>query len=331
MVFCFFLWDWVVMKQKRESNKNIYRRESKFLPRLIICLIIVSLTAFASIPIVKFIKTKQSASISIPDIYNQWNNKNYQAVYDMSSTLLEKKRQNNVALTFRGYAGFYLAVSQSDTVVAQEFLDESINNLRVALLSASQNVKPQIYYMLGKAYFYKNTLSSYHYYSDLAIKYLNLARAEGYKADDIPEYLGLSYAALNMTQESIAAFTEALIVRESDILLLAIAEQYYKNKQLSAAKAYLYRIVTNTKDDKLKFKSSILLGQIYLEEENYTEAQKEFETILQNDPNYADAYYGIGVIYEKQGDLVKARAEWRKALRIDVNHQNSLKKLSEYK
>ena len=84
------------MKQKRESNKNIYRRESKFLPRLIICLIIVSLTAFASIPIVKFIKTKQSASISIPDIYNQWNNKNYQAVYDMSSTLLEKKRQNNV-------------------------------------------------------------------------------------------------------------------------------------------------------------------------------------------------------------------------------------------
>lgn len=319
------------MKQKRESNKNIYRRESKFLPRLIICLIIVSLTAFASIPIVKFIKTKQSASISIPDIYNQWNNKNYQAVYDMSSTLLEKKRQNNVALTFRGYAGFYLAVSQSDTVVAQEFLDESINNLRVALLSASQNVKPQIYYMLGKAYFYKNTLSSYHYYSDLAIKYLNLARAEGYKADDIPEYLGLSYAALNMTQESIAAFTEALIVRESDILLLAIAEQYYKNKQLSAAKAYLYRIVTNTKDDKLKFKSSILLGQIYLEEENYTEAQKEFETILQNDPNYADAYYGIGVIYEKQGDLVKARAEWRKALRIDVNHQNSLKKLSEYK
>ncbi len=319
------------MKQKRESNKNIYRRESKFLPRLIICLLIVSLTAFASIPIVKFIKTKQSASISIPDIYNQWNNKNYQAVYDMSSTLLEKKRQNNVALTFRGYAGFYLAVSQSDTVVAQEFLDESINNLRVALLSASQNVKPQIYYMLGKAYFYKNTLSSYHYYSDLAIKYLNLARAEGYKADDIPEYLGLSYAALNMTQESIAAFTEALIVRESDILLLAIAEQYYKNKQLSAAKAYLYRIVTNTKDDKLKFKSSILLGQIYLEEENYTEAQKEFETILQNDPNYADAYYGIGVIYEKQGDLVKARAEWRKALRIDVNHQNSLKKLSEYK
>lgn len=319
------------MKQKRESNKNIYRRESKFLPRLIICLLIVSLTAFASIPIVKFIKTKQSASISIPDIYNQWNNKNYQAVYDMSSTLLEKKRQNNVALTFRGYACFYLAVSQSDTVVAQEFLDESINNLRVALLSASQNVKPQIYYMLGKAYFYKNTLSSYHYYSDLAIKYLNLARAEGYKADDIPEYLGLSYAALNMTQESIAAFTEALIVRESDILLLAIAEQYYKNKQLSAAKAYLYRIVTNTKDDKLKFKSSILLGQIYLEEENYTEAQKEFETILQNDPNYADAYYGIGVIYEKQGDLVKARAEWRKALRIDVNHQNSLKKLSEYK
>lgn len=319
------------MKQKRKFQRNTYRNKRKFFVRLIICLIIICFAAVISIPLVKFIKSKESASISIPDIYDEWNKRNYQSVYDMSSTLLQKKPQNNTALTFKGYSGFYLAVSETDTVTAQELLDESINNLRIALLSASPNVKPQIYYMLGKAYFYKNTLSSYHYYSDLAIKYLNYARLEGYEADDIPEYLGLSYASLDMTQESIASFTEALIARESDVLLLAIAEQYYKNKQMSAAKAYLYRITTNTKDDKLRFKSSNLLGQIYLEEENYTDAQKEFETILQNDPNYADAYYGIGVIYEKQGDLAKARAEWRKALRIDVNHQNSLKKLSEYK
>ena len=74
-----------------------------------------------------------------------------------------------------------------------------------------------------------------------------------------------------------------------------------------------------------------MLGQIYLEEENYDDAKKEFETILEKDINNADAYYGLGVIYEKQGELVKARAEWRKALRIDVNHQNALKKMAEYK
>lgn len=319
------------MKLKRDSQTNIVRRKSKFLPRLVICISIIVVMALVSFPIIRLIEKNNSASISIPEIYEQWNAKNYQQVYDMTSVILHDKPQNNTALTFNGYASFYLAVAQTDGVLAQEFLNEAISNLRKALFSSTQSVRPQIYYMLGKSYFYKNTLSSYHYYSDLAIKYLNLAKKEGYQAEDIPEYLGLSYAALDMTQESIAAFTEALLVRESDVLLLAIAEQYYKNKQFSASKAYLHRISTNTKDDALRFKSSFLLGQIYLEEENYVDAKKEFETILEKDSNYADAYYGLGVIYEQQGDFVKARSQWRKALRLDVNHQNALRKMAEYK
>lgn len=319
------------MKQKREPQRNVFRRKSKLLPRMAVCAAFALAAALIAFPVVKAVKRRQSASVSIPDIYEQWNGRNYQAVYDMASVLLQRKPLHNTALTFRGYAGFYLAVAQTDAVSAQNLLDEAINNLRIARLSASGSVRPQIYYMLGKSYFYKNTLSSYHYYSDLAINYLNKARAEGYEADDIPEYLGLSYAALDMTQESIAAFTEALLVRESDILLLAIAEQYYKNGQLSAAKAYLHRVATGTKDDTLRLRSKSLLGQILLEEGGLDDAKKEFDSILEKDPGYADAYYGLGVIYERQGDLVKARAEWRKALRLDVGHQNALKKMAEYK
>ena len=44
--------------------------------------------------------------------------------------------------------------------------------------------------------------------------------------------------------------------------------------------------------------------------------------------NSADAHYGIGVIYEKQGNIVKARAEWRQALKLQVNHADALKKMA---
>lgn len=320
------------MNRRIESEgHNIVRRKSKFWFRLAICGLVLLIVAIGSIPAIRAIKIKETNSISISDVYDEWNKSNYQEVYDMTSGILLKSPFHNAALTLNGYSAFYIAVSQTDTVLAQNYIDEGINRLRLASFSASKDTLPQLMYMLGKSYFYKNTLSSYHYYSDLAIKYLNLALEYGYEADDIPEYLGLSYASLGMTQESINAFTGALLVRESDILLLAIAEQYYKNQQLSSAKAYLHRVSTETKDDTLKFKSQALLGQIYLEEQNYPEAEKMFHLILEINPNYADAYYGLGVVYEQQKDLVKARAEWRKALRLDVNHQNALKKMAEYK
>ena len=50
-------------------------------------------------------------------------------------------------------------------------------------------------------------------------------------------------------------------------------------------------------------------------------------SILEKDPDYADAYYGLGLIYEKEGDSAKARAEWRNVLKIQVNHQGAIKKL----
>jgi len=131
--------------------------------------------------------------------------------------------------------------------------------------------------------------------------------------------------------ESISAFTEALLIRESDILLLSIAEQYHNAGQNAAAEQYLFRISQECKDEQIVLKSHLLLGQIALERENYEDAEKEFNFILQKNENSADACYGLGVIYEKQGDVVKARSEWRKALRIQGNHPAALKKMAEYK
>ena len=197
------------------------------------------------------------------------------------------------------------------------------------MYDANPKLVPQLQYMLGRAYFYKDTIAT-HNYADLAVKYLLSAKENGYVADDIAEYLGLSYASLGMTMESISAFTEALLVRESDALLLNIAEQYYNVKEYNAAEQYLFRIIKNSQNDEIITKSENLIAKIYIDQGKYDEALEEFNKVLAKNENSADAHYGIGVIYEKQGNIVKARSEWRKALKIQVNHPEALQKMSNY-
>ena len=88
-------------------------------------------------------------------------------------------------------------------------------------------------------------------------------------------------------------------------------------------------IINDSKNDEIIIKGRTLLAQILIEEEKYEEAQKEFDNVLEKYPNSADAHYGIGVIYEKEGNIVKARSEWRKTLKLQANHAGALQKMSE--
>ena len=317
------------MKANYNIENSSYAKKKSHLLRNILRLaavvLVLSAVAFATL---FGIRKYQQNRISIKTIKEAWGSYDYQKVYELCKVFLQDNTYNNTALTYYSYACFFLAQAQTDTQQAQNYLDECINNIRIALYEADQSLVPQLQYMLGKAYFYKNTITT-HYYADLAVKYLILAKQSGYEADDIAEYLGLSYASLGMTMESISAFTEALLVRESDSLLLAIAEQYYKAQELNAAEQYLFRIIKNSDNEDIILKSENLLGTIYIDKEDYDAALEEFENVLKKNENSADAHYGIGVIYEKQGNIVKARSEWRKALKIQVNHPGALQKMSE--
>ena len=316
------------MKAKSELSKNFAKRKNHILRNSLIVsgiLLFIALTVSLGFFIVK---SYNKNKITIKTIKQAWQLNDYQGVYEQGKIFLQDKPYNNTVLTYYGYACFYLAVSQIDTYQTQEYLDECINNLRLAMYDASKSLLPQLQYMLGKAYFYKNTITTY-YYADLAIKYLTLAKKNGYVADDIAEYLGLSYASLGNTYESISAFTEALLVRESDFLLLSIAEQYYKAGENGAAQQYLFRIINNSSNDEIILKSRLLLGNLYIDMNELDNAREQFKLVLDKDDNSADAHYGIGLIYEKEENLVSARAEWRKARKIQPNHAGALKKLSE--
>ncbi len=322
------------MKKDDKTNSiternPIVQRKNPWPHRIFIFVLILLGIAIVFSAIFFPINSYLSRKVSIKMVKEAWSEYNYEKVYDLSKQFLEENPYNNTVLTYYSYACFFLSQSQTENQQSQEYLNECINNLRIAIYDASKELLPQLYYMLGRAYFYKSSFSA-HYYADLAIKYLLLARNENYDAVDIPEYLGLSYASLGMTKESISSFTEALLVRESDSLLLSIAEQYHKLGENNAAKQYLYRITQNSKNDEVIVSSLLLLANIYLEEKNYEEAEIEFNQVLEKNPDSADAYFGLGLILEQQGNIVKARAQWRQARKIQPNHSGVLQKLSEY-
>ncbi|HAK68934.1 MAG TPA: hypothetical protein DEO40_02320 [Treponema sp.] len=313
------------------NEERKQRRKSKFLPRLLLTIGIAGVLTCIAIFSYRFFTNKFHSANTVPMLYEQWDNQDFQGVYDTSAAILEKNFLQNAARTFHGYSAFLLAVSETDNAVAQDLLDEAIINLRIAMQYAKEDVLPQIKYMLGRSYFHKDSSAGTHFYADLAIKYLLECQAEDFHADDIPEYLGLSYAALGETQKSIESFTEALLVHESDTLLLSIAEQYCNASQGGTAKQYLKRVQNITQNDEVLLKSHFLLAQIYMDESDNESAQKEFETILEKNTNSADAHYGLGVLYEKQGDMAKARSEWRKCLTLQPMHIGARQKMSDNK
>ena len=324
---------WILfMKKRRYDSYSMVltgERKKKLLKKLIITIIFIVIFIVIGIMLRYFFQKRESnRSMSVEKLQEFWRLQQYEDVYDLSDKLIEQKPMLAAARMYHGYAAYYLAIEQTEISKALNYIDECINSLRIVLINNNNRVESQINYILAKAYFQKNAFSSYNYYANLVIRYFLAAQKNGFFAPDIPEFLGQAYSQLGMTEESIAAFTEALSIRESESLLKAIGEQYYLSGDYSNAKPYMVRIIQNSKDDILVQESRNVLGKIYLDENNLAEAKKEFEQILQKNENYADAYYGLGIIYEKQGDMIKARSEWRKALRVQSSHSGAIQKLS---
>lgn len=328
-LFCFFIGKDMKQKKYTFSSPNTAKKAGNFFPFFVVIGVLLLVICVACASVVYFNRLNNSKSAySSDNLEKLWADSNFEELYKVTGEILETKPIQSNVLIYRGFCCYYLAIAQTDMSQALTYIDEAINLLRIALISVNTEIKGQVEYMLAKSYFQKNTFASYNSYGDLVIKYFEKAKADGYVADDMAEYLGLTYAALGMTEKSISAFTEALSIRESDVLLNAIGEQYYLIGEYSRAKQYLFKVVNDSKDDLLVLKCRNILGKIYLEENNLMDAKKEFEAILAKDSNFADAYYGLGLLYEKQGDMLKARSEWRKTLQVQMNHQGALQKLN---
>jgi tetratricopeptide (TPR) repeat protein len=273
--------------------------------------------------LVFFVGVKRQADNEREELLRLWGSGSYEAVYTMSRDRLISKPMDFFLLTMHGFSAYQLAVAQINDYDTISYIDECVWSLRKALLFEEGPKDPRISYVLGKAYYAKGSG-----YEDLAIKFLEAARDGSYEAGDLPEYLGLAYAAIHDYRSSVAAFSLALNGNDSDLLLLSIARSYIALEETETAAAYLTRCVENSKDSNTVITARLLLGKIFENSGNVSGAEAQYLAILEENGENAEAHFQLGELYNAAGDGTRARAEWRRTIRIDPAHRSARARLN---
>ena len=261
------------------------------------------------------------------EILRLWENASYLEVYELSRDALETRPTDYFLLTMYGFSAFQLGDSRINNLDAALYFDECIRSLRKATLHKNAANDGRLYYVLGKAYWYKGES-----YADLSVKYLEKAVELSHNASDIPEFLGLAYASIGDYRGSVAAFSGALNPSEGSpgqpLLLLSIARSYIALEDHEAARAYLYRCIEVSTDSNVVFQAELLLSETLANSGDTGGAIKLLENMLKKYGVNAEIHFRIGELYTRQGDAARARAEWRLALRADPAHAGVRMRLS---
>ncbi len=293
------------------------RRALRSIALISIVVLLTAASAFAAVYWVRHGSGERSAALKA------WTDGAYDVVYRSAEKQLEEAPLSSFWLMMRGFSAYQLATAQINNQDTVAYIDESIAVLRKAQLVGSGRMEARVRYVLGKAYYQKGPQ-----YADQAAANLEAALAAKIDAPDIHEYLGLAYAALHDYKKSVIAFSQALGPDPSDLLLLAIAKSYIELGEKDSARAYLIRCAENSKDTHVIIQARLLLGRILFEGGDAAGAEKEYLSILDIDAENAETHFALGELYSALGDAVKARAEWRRTLRIDAAHGPARARLS---
>ncbi|MDR2471350.1 MAG: tetratricopeptide repeat protein [Treponema sp.] len=250
------------------------------------------------------------------EILEHWENASWEQAYEQSRAGLEARPMDAFFLTIHGFAAYQMAQAQVQNAGALDYIDECIWSLRRVLLGKNADRDGRIRYVLGKAYYARGSE-----YADLAVKYLEEARAADYGAGDLYQYLGLSYAAIREYRKSVEALSVSLDDdggEGSDLLLLFIARSYMGLEEWDTARSYLVRCAETSRDEELIQEARLLLGKTLHSSGDSDGAVAVLESVLEAGEN-AEAAYELGELYASRGETTRARAAWRRAVRSDPN------------
>ena len=292
-------------------------RRKQIIQRVLLAVIILILLLFLPVGLGKL---KGRSSNDRRELQHLFESGAFETAYTQSKEMMSEKPMDYFLLMVRGFSAYQLAIAQINNFDTLSYIDDCIWSLRKTMLFKEGASDGRVFYVLGKAYYYKGSG-----YADLAVKYLEKARLVSYKAPDIPEYLGLAYAAIKDFRSSVAAFALALtggdaVSKPSDILLLSIARSYVGLGELESAKAYLIRCLESSMDSKTVITARLLLGNTLFQTGDLTAAEAEYIKVIEENDENAEAHYQLGELYASAGDITRSRAEWRRAIRIDPAH-----------
>ncbi|HEY9054053.1 MAG TPA: tetratricopeptide repeat protein [Rectinemataceae bacterium] len=259
------------------------------------------------------------------EILAAWKAQDMQKTLDLSRASLETRPFDPFSLSFDGIASYYLSLLMDEGEERHELLDEAVFSLRKALaLGKNFPVRAQVEYVLGKAYYQKGEP-----WYDLSVKYLELSKASGYLAKDAEQYLGLAYVGLGDHRAAVERFEAAIQAEPRDVLMLSAALSYKELGEDEKSEAYLSKVAESTMDEVLALKARSTLAEMAIGKGEFHKAESLLLRVVEKDPEAADAWYLLGLVYEASKDPIKARAAWRKATSINPNHIEARKRLAE--
>ncbi|MDR0323939.1 MAG: hypothetical protein LBI12_05810, partial [Treponema sp.] len=190
---------------KGNSNSR-YGRKIYILRRFytITAVLFIILAVIASVFIA--VQLKNGISNEKRELLHFWNTGDFKSAYEITKNALIQNPVDYFLLTINGFSAYQMGISQINNQNMLNFINESIFSLRKALIFKEAANDGRIFYVLGKAYVNKGKE-----YSELAVKYLEIAHNMSYEAHDIPEYLGLAYAASGDYRSSVEAFSRAFV------------------------------------------------------------------------------------------------------------------------
>jgi tetratricopeptide (TPR) repeat protein len=299
-------------KNKFRSGRQIYKL-NKIRTFAAVFFLILS----ATITILVVSRVRSGINNTTKEILRVWNEGEFETAYEISKNALYERPVDYFLLTMKGFSAYQAGISQINSFNTLFYIDESIRALRKSLLLKESNKDGRVYYVLGKAYSYKGKE-----YSELSIKYLEKAKSLSYNAQDIPEYLGLAYAASGDFRSSVEAFSQAFVAGQapSDNLLLSIARSYLAMDDFTMALGYLQQCINTSADSKSVNIARLLLGELYVKLGDLEKAEAQYTTVLEEAGDNAEVRYQLGELYLLKGDTTGARAEWRRAYRLDPAH-----------
>jgi tetratricopeptide (TPR) repeat protein len=143
---------------------------------------------------------------------------------------------------------------------------------------------------------------------------------------DASNYMANAYMALGDTDGAVKAYKNALrLSPNQDDTYISLGNLYFADgKYDEAAEAYEKAVKIWPSSD-----NHYALGQayLYLNAGRYSEADREFNTVLRMEPDKPGGYYGLGLNLSKQGRYEDAILQFKEAIRIDPKFYNGYAEL----
>jgi tetratricopeptide (TPR) repeat protein len=263
-----------------------------------------------------FSQSKIRDSRNKRELLECWEQGQWMDAYIKSKDALASAPMDAFFLRMNGFSAYQTAKTQKSNTETLKYIDESIWSLRKVLLVKNADRDGKIRYTLGKAYYAKGPD-----YADLSIKYLEEAKKSGLAAVDLNEYLGLSYYLAKDFVKSIEVLSASLNPAShdegADLLLVHIAQSYMGMEDWDTAKAYLIRCIEASRDAGLALEARLQLGKVLRHSGDLDGAVETLNAVLEAGGENAEAAYELGEIYASMGDMIRARAAWRRSARSD--------------